>query len=167
MKKLLALLMAICMVLAFTACAQIEAEKNLALAESQLKDAEDSGDIDDVADALDNYADQAASAGATTNMSAKDIVDLLINDASFQAELETVKSQGLSCKLEARGNSIAYVYQYTFDIGDITVAKTALDASKSSLQTLADSLCKVYTGIDSVIFEYLTYDGSIIATYEF
>ncbi len=168
MKKLLALLMALCMILSLTACARIEAQKGLSEAEDKLEDVlNEDADIEDITDAMDDYTDKAESAGATTDMNAQDIVDLLLNDASFKSQLDSVKAQGLTCELEARDNSIAYVYQYTVDVGDNATVKAALDAGKSSLQSLADSLCKIYTGIDSVIFEYRANDGSVIVTYEF
>lgn len=167
MKKLFALLLVLCMIFSLTACAQSEAEKELADAQSELKDAADSGDLDDMADALDDYTDKAEDAGATTSMNAKKVVDLLVNSDEWKAQTETLKGQGLSCELEARDNYLAYVYQYSFDINDLDIVKTNLDATKDNLKSLADSLAKVYTGIDGVIFEYRAKDGSVIGTYTF
>lgn len=167
MKKLFALLLVLCMIFSLTACAQSEALKELADAQSELKDAADSGDLDDMADALDDYTDKAEDAGATTSMNAKKVVDLLVNSDEWKAQIETLKGQGLSCELEARDNYLTYVYQYSFDINDLDIVKTNLDATKDNLKSLADSLTKVYTGIDGVIFEYRAKDGSVIGTYTF
>ena len=167
MKKLFALLLVLCMIFSLTACAQSEAEKELADAQNKLENATDGGDADDVVDALDDYADKAEDAGATTSMNAKKVVDLLANSDEWKAQIETLKGQGLSCELEARDNYLAYVYQYSFDINDLDIVKTNLDATKDNLKSLADSLAKVYTGIDGVIFEYRAKDGSVIGTYTF
>lgn len=168
MKKLFALLLVLCMIFSLTACAQLEARNELADAQNELENATDGGDIDDVVDALDDYADKAEDADATTSINAKKLVDLLSEDASFKSQLETIKSQGLTCKLEARDNYIAYIYQYTIDLAvSNSEAKTTLDASKDSLKSMADSMCKIYTGIDGVIYEYRAKDGSVIATYTF
>lgn len=168
MKKLFALLLALGMIFSLTACARLAEKQQLEQAEDALEDVlNEDADIDDVTDAMDDYADKAENAGATTDMTAKDIVDLLLKDPSFKAQLDSVESQGLTCNLEARGNSITYVYQYTIDIADTSAVKQALDAGKASLESLANSLSKIYTGIDSVIFEYRAKDGSVIATYEF
>ncbi len=167
MKKLLALLMALCMIFTLTACAQLEARKELADAQNELKDAADSGDLDDLTDALDDYTDKAEDAGATTAMDAENVVDIIVNSAEWKTQMESIKGQGLSCELEARGNYMAYVYQYSIDLPDLSTVKTTLDASKDNLKSLADSLKKVYTGIDGVIFEYCDKNGSVIATYTF
>ena len=167
MKKLLALLMVLCMIFSLTACAQSEAKKELADAESQLKDAADSGDLDDLTGALDDYTDKAEDAGATTSMDAKKVVDFLVNSDEWKTQMESMKEQGQSCVLEARDNYLTYVYQYSFDINDLNTVKANLDASKDSLKSLADSLTRGYTGIDGVIFEYRAKDGSVIGTYTF
>lgn len=168
MKKLFALLLVLCMIFSLTACAQLETRKELADAQNELENATDVGDADGVVDALDDYADKAESAGATTSINAQKLVDSLSEDASFKSQLETLKSQGLTCKLEARDNYVAYVYQYTMDLAvSNSEAKATLDTTTESLKSLADSLCKIYTGIDGVIYEYRAKDGSIIATYKF
>ena len=159
--------MALCMIFSLTACAQLEAQKDLAQAESKLEIAADSGDLDDLNDALDDYTDKAEDAGATTDMNAKEVVDLLVNSDDWKTQIEGLKDQGLSCKLEARENYLAYVYQYSIELPDLVAVKSALDESKDSLGTLSDSLKKVYTGIDGVIFEYRANDGTVIATYTF
>ena len=167
MKKLLVLLMALCMIFPLTACAQLEARKNLVDAQNEFNDAVDGGDIDDMTDTFDNFADKAVDAGETTDLDAETAVDILVNSDEWEAQMESIKEQGLTCELEARDNYMAYVYKYSIDIPDPNAVKANLDASKDSLKSFADSIMKVYTGIDGIIFEYCAKDGSVIATYTF
>lgn len=172
MKRLLVLFMALCMLFAFTACAQFEAVKDLEQKQNELKETIDdvtNGDVDadELVEDLDEFTDAASDAGMTTDISIQDYVDELVKNEEWQSQVETFESQGLSAKIEARGNSLAYIYQYTVDIPDTTVVKTSLDATQDSLKSLADSLRTVLSSLDSVIFEYLDINGNIIATYEF
>ena len=167
MKKIFTLLLALCMVFSLTACAQIEAQKDLAEAGDKLADVQENGDISEITDAMDDYADKAENAGATTDMSAEEIVELLKDDPSVKSEFESLEAQGLTCKLEARNNSLVYIYQYTVDIGDANTIKAGLDAQKDTYKSLADSNLKIFTGIDDIIFEFLDKNGNVITSYTF
>ena len=103
------------------------------------------------------------------------------SDAEKMASLLAIVKQNVASTIEmykdtmkitvsTRGNAIVYTYQYVMDIGNIEIAKEALDLSKESLEQAAAtdiSAMKLY-GISnpSVIFEYINSDGTMIASYE-
>lgn len=171
MKKLLALLMALCMLFAFAACGQTEAEKELEQKQDELQDTmedltEGETDLEDAMDKLDEYTDAASNAGAVSDMTAKEYVDVFEKTDEWKENVETFKKQGLKADIEARGDSIAYVYQYTIEIPDTAALKSALDETKSALQTAADALRKVLPKTDKVIYEYYDINGDLITSYE-
>ncbi len=162
------------MVFSFAACDKTKAEKNLEQALEELQNAVNSGDVDDVSsaldnnvDALDDLADEALDEEGANYLSAKEAVAILIKGDKYKATAEQFKSQGLLYTLEARENYIAYVYQYMFDIGDTSVVKSNCDAQIDALRSAANSVLKIFAGIDGIVFEYLDYNGNIIATYKF
>lgn len=88
--------------------------------------------------------------------------------ADMSASLE---ESGLAVYLEARGNSLVYVYQYTIDVGDADAVKAALEESMSSLdetnQGLLADLQKVVPDAKSLVYEYLDMEGNVITSIEY
>lgn len=168
MKKLLLILLVLCFSL--TGCAQSEDEalKEAEQLQSQIDDIWGSDlEYEPDYESSDDAFDTAENIGVVTEKTASDLVDLLTEDASWQAQAESLKEQGILCTLEARGNTFVYVYQYTIDLPDLTTIKTGLDATKDTLKSLADSFLRAYSGVDSVVFEYRAKDGTFISSYEF
>lgn len=167
MKKLLALLLALGMIFVFVACGQSEEQQKLNQTLGDLEDATENGDLDDITDAMDDVADAMDDAGATLNMDASEIVSLIADSSDFKNEIATLEAQGLTCKIVARNNYLVYSYSFTIEIADIDGAKTAADAGEAGYKALANSLMKIYSGIDGVIIEYATVDGEVFATYKY
>ena len=190
MKRLLVLFMVLCMIFSLTACARIAEQKKQAAetvdqledakdqlqdATDQMKDAVENGNADnvssaasDLVDAIDNAADKVTDSGLAISANAKTVVNELISGDIYKTTVEQFKAQGVLYTIEARDNYLAYVLQYTFDIGDINAFKANCDAQKdTAFKSLADSLLRIYKGIDGVVIEYLDYNGDVIATYTF
>ena len=95
--------------------------------------------------------------------------------ASVQSEIDemtaSLAAQGLNMKVEARGNSLVYVYQYAEDLADIDTMKVALEQSMegtaSTFDTILAQLKAEIPSAESIIVEYLSKDGTLIYSREF
>ena len=90
-----------------------------------------------------------------------------------QNELQSTKTgyeDMMNIEIEARGSSIAYVYTYKVDIGDLNTAKTGLASQKSTLEStmkpVVQQLKDQKISNPSVIVEYKAKDGTMIYSLE-
>lgn len=94
--------------------------------------------------------------------------------ATIQDELDqsiaSLKDSGMGLKVEARGNSLVYSYQYD-SISNSDALKASLDQAMetmaSTFETVLKSLKKEVASAESVIVEYLDKDGEVITSKEF
>lgn len=95
--------------------------------------------------------------------------------AGMQSEIDAMEAemaeQGMSIKVEARGNSLVYSYQFSEDIADLETMKAAFEQSmESSSSVFENILTQIKAEIpsaESIIVEYLTKDGTEIYSKEF
>lgn len=165
MKKILAL--ALCLVLGFSlmACGNEETPNT------------DNSDTSNVAtealDTMELTEDTQPSESEETVASVNATIDAYI--ASIQGQIDqmaaSLASSGMNLDVVARGNSLAYIYQYSIDVGDTSVLKgnleSSLDSMSDTFTSILDSLRLVIPDAESVIVEYLDMDGNIILSKEF
>ena len=95
--------------------------------------------------------------------------------ASIQSELDemiaAMAEQGMNMKVEVRGNSLVYSYQYTEDPADAETMRTALEEATNTQAAMFDSILSelkaAIPSAESIIVEYLSADGTIIYSREF
>lgn len=95
--------------------------------------------------------------------------------ASIQDEIDEMASSmegaGLKLTVAARGNSLAYSYQYTFDVGDVSLVRDALgqslDGMASTFEGILSAMKPAVPNAQSVIVEFLDQNGTIIVSKEF
>ncbi len=86
---------------------------------------------------------------------------------------DSVEANGMTLEIIARDNSLVYSYQYIVDLGDLSVVGEALDAAmeqelfSSTFDGVLEQLKSVVPDAESVIVEYLSQDGQLIASKEF
>lgn len=82
-----------------------------------------------------------------------------------------LEGQGMNLSVEVRGNSLAYVYQFTTDVGDTETIKSGLEQSMSAMEetfnTLLSQVKEEVSETESMIVEYLDMDGNVIYSKEF
>ncbi len=89
------------------------------------------------------------------------------------AMADSVEANGMTLEIIARDNSLVYSYQYIVDLGDLSVVGEALDAAmeqelfSSTFDGVLEQLKSVVPDAESVIVEYLSQDGQLIASKEF
>ena len=191
MKKLLALLICIVLSLTFSACGNntaktssggnndnVSSESNNN--DSGKKDDESSSENNENTDEKQNNENNESKDNESTgkedksesvgqNMTLDEYLD------SIQGELEQmnaiVQKNGLNLKVTCKNNSLVYTYIYSFDVGDISSVKEALDASledtSSTFESSLNELKKYVPGAESIIIEYINTDGKLILSKEF
>jgi hypothetical protein len=95
--------------------------------------------------------------------------------AILQPQLAEIKEQtktaGMNLDISARGSSMVYTYTYLNDIGDVSIAKSALELSIGMLEEASKLLITELetAGVNSpsVIYEYVNSDGTMIFSQEF
>ena len=95
--------------------------------------------------------------------------------ANSQEEIDQItadlEGSGMELKVVARGNSLAFIYQFQIDLGDTSLLKDALEESLESMSdlfnTMLSSLKQSVPNAESIIVEYLDMDGNLIASREF
>ncbi len=91
----------------------------------------------------------------------------------IDAMADSVEANGMTLEIIARDNSLVYSYQYIVDLGDLSVVGEALDAAmeqelfSSTFDGVLEQLKSVVPDAESVIVEYLSQDGQLIASKEF
>lgn len=164
MKKLLALLLALCMVFAFAACGESESEKAL----DDVQDAIENGDSDDIADAYDKLTDAASKEGLSTDQTVEEIVKEMKENGDFDEMIKSFEGQPMTLDIEARGNDLAYVVKYTIDVGDTATIKAALEeAGGEAFEALAASFHQIIPKMDKFICEYYDMNGNLITSFKY
>ena len=134
------------------------------------------GDTENNAEATPTLAPtKAATATPEATEPAESAVTLETYIASIQSEIDemtaSLAAQGLNMKVEARGNSLVYVYQYAEDLADIDTMKVALEQSMEDAASTFDSILALLKAeipsAESIIVEYLSKDGTLIYSREF
>ncbi len=147
-------------------------------------------DIEKIADRLDDVYDQENNLGNSTetlppssnnssnnnnktevevenpkdSSAMQDYIDSI--QSQLDAALDSYEQMGMSINVVARGNSLAYVYRFNVDVGDVAAVreqlKTALSAQDSSFKNILIALRTEVPSAESVIVEYQNKDGSVI-----
>lgn len=165
MKKILAF--ALCLVLSFSL---------LACGNKETPNTENSGTSEaetEASDTTKSTEDTEPSESEETADSAAMTMEAFI--ASIQGQMDQMaaglESMGMNLDVVARGNSLAYVYQYTIDVGDTSLVKDSLERSLDSMSDtftyILDSLKLAVPDAESVIVEYLDMEGNVIVSKEF
>ena len=165
MKKILAF--ALCLVLSFSL---------LACGNEETPNTENSGTSEaetEASDTTKSTEDTEPSESEETADSAAMTMEAFI--ASIQGQMDQMaaglESMGMNLDVVARGNSLAYVYQYTIDVGDTSLVKDSLERSLDSMSdtftSILDSLKLTVPDAESVIVEYLDMNGNVILSKEF
>ena len=95
--------------------------------------------------------------------------------ANSQEEIDQItadlEGSGMELKVVARGNSLAFIYQFQIDLGDTSLLKDALEESLESMSdlfnTMLSSLKQSVSNAESIIVEYLDMDGNVIVSKEY
>ena len=95
----------------------------------------------------------------------------LENQAQIDEMSSAMEGQGMKISVEVRGNSLAYVYQFTTDVGDAETIKSGLEQSMSAMEetfnTLLSQVKAEVAETESMIVEYLDKDGNVLLSKEF
>lgn len=170
MKKLLALLLAILMMTAITACGgpKDDVQDTLDDVSNVVSDILNGEyDSDKVESAMDALNSAAQDANAKLDISVAEYVEELKASESFQQMVTTLGQQYLNIDVVAEGNNLVYKYSYTVDV-DVDAVKQALEsADNSAMQSSAQVLHTILTKLDKVIVEYYSKAGELILKQNF
>lgn len=171
MKKLLAILLAVLMMAAFTACGDDSAV-------SDLQDAADTtsklvsdilngdADPDDLEDTMNRLESAAQNAGVKLDTEIADYAKQLSESAEFKQTVETMKQQFLDVVVTSDGNDLVYRYTYTVEV-DKELVKQALQQSASTYEASAGALRAMLSKLNKVVIEFYSMDGSLIVSEKF
>lgn len=85
--------------------------------------------------------------------------------------IDEYEAMGMSIKVVARGDSLAYVYRFTTEVEDVDAArnqlKSGISAQDSVFENVLKELKKEVKSAESVIVEYQNKDGSVIYSKEY
>ena len=88
----------------------------------------------------------------------------------YRSQVDSMSGEQMALSLLARGNSVVYVYAYTtiYDYNaDMTNAiLQSMEAQKDTLATALAGMQEECPQISSIIYEYYTADGDLVASYE-
>ena len=168
MKKLLAILLAVLMMAAFTACGDDSAV-------SDLQDAADTtskvlsdilngdADPDDLEDTMNQLESAAQNAGVKLDTEIADYAKQLSESAEFKQTVETMKQQFLDVVVTSDGDDLVYRYTYTVEV-DKELVKQALQQSASTYEASANALRAMLSKLNKVVIEFYSMDGSLIVS---
>lgn len=168
MKKLLAILLAVLMMAAFTACGDDSAV-------SDLQDAADTtsklvsdmlngdADLDDLEDTMNQLESAAQNAGVKLDTEIADYAKQLSESAEFKQTVETMKQQFLNVVVTSDGDDLVYRYTYTVEV-DKELVKQALQQSASTYEASANALRAMLSKLNKVVIEFYSMDGSLIVS---
>ena len=168
MKKLLAILLAVLMMAAFTACGDDSAV-------SDLQDAADTtsklvsdilngdADPDDLEDTMNQLESAAQNAGVKLDTEIADYAKQLSESAEFKQTVETMKQQFLNVGVTSDGDDLVYRYTYTVEV-DKELVKQALQQSASTYEASANALRAMLSKLNKVVIEFYSMDGSLIVS---
>lgn len=168
MKKLLAILLAVLMMAAFTACGDDSAV-------SDLQDAADTtsklvsdilngdADPDDLEDTMNQLESAAQNAGVKLDTAIADYAKQLSESDEFKQTVETMKQQFLNVVVTSDGDDLVYRYTYTVEV-DKELVKQALQQSASTYEASANALRAMLSKLNKVVIEFYSMDGSLIVS---
>ena len=168
MKKLLAILLAVLMMAAFTACGDDSAV-------SDLQDAADTtskvlsdilngdADPDDLEDTMNQLESAAQNAGVKLDTEIADYAKQLSESAEFKQTVETMKQQFLNVVVTSDGDDLVYRYTYTVEV-DKNLVKQTLQQSASTYEASANALRAMLSKLNKVVIEFYSMDGSLIVS---
>ena len=168
MKKLLAILLAVLMMAAFTACGDDSAV-------SDLQDAADTtskvlsdilngdADPDDLEDTMNQLESAAQNAGVKLDTEIADYAKQLSESAEFKQTVETMKQQFLDVVVSSDGDDLVCRYTYTVEV-DKELVKQALQQSASTYEASANALRAMLSKLNKVVIEFYSMDGSLIVS---
>ena len=168
MKKLLAILLAVLMMAAFTACGDDSAV-------SDLQDAADTtsklvsdilngdADPDDLEDTMNQLESAAQNAGVKLDTEIADYAKQLSESAEFKQTVETMKQQFLNVVVTSDGDDLVYRYTYTVEV-DKELVKQALQQSASTYEASANALRAMLSKLNKVVIEFYSMDGALIVS---
>lgn len=171
MKKLLAILLAVLMMAAFTACGDDSAV-------SDLQDAADTtskvlsdilngdADPDDLEDTMNQLESAAQNAGVKLDTEIADYAKQLSESAEFKQTVETMQQQFLDVVVTSDGDDLVYRYTYTVEV-DKELVKQALQQSASTYEASANALRAMLSKLNKVVIEFYSMDGSLIVSEKF
>lgn len=172
MKKLLAILLAVLMMAAFTACGS---DDNII---SDLQDAADTtskvlsdilngdADPDDLEDTMNQLESAAQNAGVKLDTEISEYAKQLSESAEFKQTVETMKQQFLNVVVTADGDDLVYRYTYTVEV-DKDLVKQALEQSASTYEASAKALRAMLSKLNKVVIEFYSMDGSLIVSQKY
>ncbi len=182
MKKVLALLLAIMMVLTLVACgdkkdAEEKVEEAVSNMEEALGDLESAlgGNQEDMQDALDQATsalDQYTSAVQDADIPQYDgtvteYVAGLKASSEYQENAAQFQQMGLQYDIEARGNKLVYKYTYLVAV-DAQAVVDGFDASMGSMMESSVSLIKAELPVlEAVIVEMYDMSNSLLLSKEY
>ncbi|MBR6549080.1 MAG: hypothetical protein IKT68_06005 [Clostridia bacterium] len=182
MKKVLALLLAIMMVLTLVACgdkkdAEEKVEEAVSNMEEALGDLESalSGNQEDMQDALDQATsalDQYTSAVQDADIpqpsgTLETYVAELKASADFQQNADQFQSQGLLYDIEARGSKLVYLYTYMVEVDTQAVAAGFDDSMGSMMESLLPALKTEVPSMEACVVEFYDVAGNLILSREY
>ena len=171
MKKLLAILLAVLMMAAFTACGDDSAV-------SDLQDATDAtsklvsdilngnADPDDLEDTMNQLESAAQNAGVKLDTEIADYAKQLSESAEFKQTVEAMKQQFVNVVVTSDGNDLVYRYTYTVEV-DKNLVKQTLQQSASTYEASANALRAMLSKLNKVVIEFYSMDGSLIVSEKF
>ncbi len=167
MKKILSVLLILAMLLCFGACANKEVQDAVSKLDDAYSDAMESGDLDNLGDAMSEYA-ESVSGNIKTYDNIEDYIAATKSNPSYNETLQSTEAAGMSLSLEAEGNNLVYKYTYT-----VPVSETAADIlteefanNIATFKTIADTIRMEAPCIEKVVWEYYTTDGQLLASLE-
>lgn len=99
----------------------------------------------------------------------QDYIDSI--QSQLDAELDAYAQMGMSIKVVARGNSLAYVYRFNQYVDNVSTLRDSLKQGMSTASSQFTSILRVLKtevpSAESVIVEYQNSDGSVIYSEEF
>lgn len=171
MKKLLAILLAVLMMAAFTACGDDSAV-------SDLQDAADTtskvlsdilngdADPDDLEDTMNQLESAAQNAGVKLDTEIADYAKQLSESTEFKQTVENMQQQFLDVVVTSDGDDLVYRYTYTVEV-DKELVKQALQQSASTYEASANALRAMLSKLNKVVIEFYSMDGSLIVSEKF
>ena len=171
MKKLLAILLAVLMMAAFTACGDDSAVSDLQYAaDTTSKVLSDilngDADPDDLEDTMNQLESAAQNAGVKLDTEIADYAKQLSESAEFKQTVETMQQQFLDVVVTSDGDDLVYRYTYTVEV-DKELVKQALQQSASTYEASANALRAMLSKLNKVVIEFYSMDCSLIVSEKF
>ena len=172
MKKLVVSLLMTMMCVTFVGCSDKKETKEET---KQEIDAEDTADEDVETDTdvdADSDANTDTDADSDSNSAEGLTVEKFVAENKEVLQSQTDQSNGVNLSVEARGNSLVYIYKFPTDSGmsseDLkTQLDSAMEAQKDIMLSTLDAAKTDIPDLESIITEYLDMNGEVITSMEF